>query len=224
MKTSNILLIGLLAITLLFGFTSNLVLKTEFDKIDQKDPFAGYHKQSLKPFKYVTIQGKILGHTQISPGKEFEIRSSIAFKWIKWKIQDDTLKIAYTSDVKANYPAGYNFGAAPTTYIMAPRLSGVTADKSACKISDWTLDSFQINQQGEDVQVDHNTFGTLLVNLEKEASFRMSRENKINSAKVLVKEASKFETENVYKTFQIKADSTARVSLPGSLLQQAGAL
>ncbi|WP_149242907.1 hypothetical protein [Dyadobacter sp. 32] len=224
MKTSNKLLTGLLAIILLFGFTSNMVLKGEFDKIDRNNPFAGYRKEALKSFRYIHVEGKVLGYTQIQPGKDFEIQTAVAPEEIEWRIQNDTLRVRYKNDVGKNYPPDYNFERAPITYIRASTLYGIKSVSTACKVRDWTLDSLSLYQQGQDMQVEQNKVDTLTVNLEKQASFRILKNNKVNSASVIVRDNSDFVTEDVYKTLSITADSTTRVNLPGNLLKQAKSL
>ena len=95
MKTSNILLTCLLAVMLLFIVGSNLVLKAEFDKIDRKDAFYGYKQETVKTFKYIKIQGKQIGITQIQPGKNYEIRFNKDRKLFDWKVIGDTLEMTY---------------------------------------------------------------------------------------------------------------------------------
>lgn len=221
MKTSNILILGLLALTLLFGLSSNFVLKGEFKKIDQNDPFAGYRKEPLKSFKYVTLSGKAFGLTQIQQGDKFEVRTTINPEILDWNIVNDTLKVNY----KRNWnEAGYNppnpFDGKPVIYIIAPKLSYIRSSGVTCIVRNWKTEDLTIDQRGNRMLITDNTFGNLSARLTAQGYIQINHKNKIEKAVVTVKDSSAFTTENVFKSFSMQVDSAAHVSLPGNLIKQ----
>ena len=56
MKTSNKLIISLFALLFLAILGSAMVLKAEYDKIDQDDPFYGYTSEVVTGFSAVKLQ------------------------------------------------------------------------------------------------------------------------------------------------------------------------
>jgi hypothetical protein len=221
MKTSNKLLIALLAITLLFGLSANSILKIEFDKINKGDQYVGYRKEPLKPFKYVTLGGKDFGYAQIEPGKNFEIRTTANPKILNWKIENDTLKLNYDKDWNdEGYGAINPFWGTPVIYVLAPELSGIESRGVICKVNGWTSKNLTINQQGQRMLITNSTIDTLSARIDLDGYLEIDKKNNIALANVNVKNNSNFITENVYRTFNMHADSAAHVSLPGNLLRK----
>ena len=223
MKTSNILLIGLLVVTLLFGMGSNLVLKGEFEKINKNDLYSGYRKESLKPFKYVTLGGKPFGYAQIQPGQNFEIRTKANPKILDWKIEKDTLKLNYKKDWKDDgYSPPDPFWGPPVIYILAPEISMIESNNVRTKVSGWDNQDLVVRQKGERMRMINNKIANLSVQINSQGHVEIDQKNDIGTANVFVKDSSNFSTENVFKSFNIQVDSAARVSLPGNLLKKAG--
>jgi|GEM_PF-786301 len=223
MKTSNILLIGLLVVTLLFGMGSNLVLKSEFEKVNKGDTYAGYRKEPLKPFKYVSLGGKAFGYTQIEPGKDFEMRTTANPRILEWKIENDTLKLNYKKDWNdEGYGAINPFWGRPVAYILAPNLSGIESKGVRTMVSGWNSQELVLRQQGQRMLMVNNKIANLSLQIDAQGYIEINQKNKIGTANVLVKDSSNFITENVFKSFNIQVDSAARVSLPGNLLKKAG--
>lgn len=221
MKTSNILLIALLAVTLLFGMGSNLVLKNEFGKINKDGMYAGFRKEPLKPFKYVTLGGKSFGYTEIRPGKEFEIRTTLNSKLLEWKLAGDTLKITFKKTWKGegyNYPNPY--WGAPVLYILAPEVSYIESHHVVTKVSDWNSKKLTINQRGQQMLLLNNNIHQFSAQIGHQGFLQIDKKNSINNASVLVNDSSTFATENVFKSFSMQVDSAAKVSVPGSLLSK----
>lgn len=219
MKTSNILLIALLAVTLLFGMGSNLVLKNEFGKINKDGLYAGFRKEPLRPFKYISLGGNAYGYTEIRPGKEFEIRTTLNPKLLEWKVAGDTLKITYKknrNDEGYNYPNPY--WGAPAVYILAPEVSYIESQNVITKVSDWNSKNLRINQQGQQMLLLNNTIHQFSAEIDHQGFLQIDRKNSIYNANVSVSDSSTFATENVFKSFRMQVDSAAKVSVPGSLL------
>ncbi len=225
MKTSNILLIGLLVVMLLFGMGSNLVLKTEFEKINKNDMFSGYRKEPLKPFSYISIGGKAFGYAQIQPGENFEIRTTANPRILDWKIVKDTLKINYKKDWNdEGFSPPNPFWGAPIIYILAPEISMIKSNDVRTKVSGWNSMDMVVRQKGERMLMINNKITNLSVQIESNGYLEIDQTNQIANAKVVVKDSSNFVTDNVFKSFSMQVDSAAHVNLPGNLLKKSNHL
>jgi hypothetical protein len=222
MKTSNLLLISLLSVMLLFVVGSNLVLKAEFDKIDRKDAFYGYKQEAVKPFKYVKLQGKQIGITQIQPGNSFEIRYNTDRKLFDWKVVGDTIEMTYkrTWDEEADQHDNFNYK--PAVYIIAPELSGLNAAKATSIVKGWKNKDLVIKQQGNSIQLTDNRINNLSVILHSGAYMKIDGKNQIEHSTAQVKDSSSLTADkNIFKSFKADVDSTGHISLPGDLYGKA---
>jgi hypothetical protein len=221
MKRSTVLLIVLLTGILLFVAGSNLVLKAEFDKIDRKDRFYGYKEEKVRPFKYVKIQGKQVGLTQIQPGSGFRILYKADRKLMDWKIVADTLELTYKRHWDED-PARYdNFSDKPAVYITAPQLSGVTLRQSTAIISEWKSGSLHIDQEGRAVLLSGNTISNLSAALHLGGQLKIDGSNKIISSNVQVRDSSALSSEkDIFQSFQVQVDSLGSIKLPGTLYRK----
>lgn len=226
MKTSSKLLTLLFALSLFAMIGSDLSLKAKFDKIDLKDPYSGYLKHAVKPFKYVKMTGNFFGYTQLEPGKAFEIRMtdfhnhSIKPK-IDWTISGDTLKIHYEINNK-KFP--YNnsiYQGSPHVFIIAPQLSGIQSNGITSKIKGWKNGTMSVKQTGHGILFSDNHFEELLINLNSGGNLNIEEKNLLGNTKIIVKDTSSLTiNKNVFKSFHLEVDSTAYISLPGSLFEK----
>lgn len=222
MKTSNILLTCLLAVMLLFIVGSNLVLKAEFDKIDRKDAFYGYKQETVKPFNYVKLQGKQIGITQIQPGTSYEIRYNKDRALFDWKVIGDTLEMTYKRTWNEQPNQHDNLNYKPAVYILAPQISGVTAEKTTSIIKGWKNQNMIIKQAGNVILLTDNTIHDLSASLTEGGNMKIDSNNRIENANAQVKDSSLFSTDkNIFKSFQAHVDSTGHITLPGDLYRKA---
>ena len=221
MKKSNILIIGLLAITLLFVVGSNLVLKAEFEKIDQSDPFYGYKRETLKPFSFVKIAGKQIGVTQIQSGADFKIFYNAERKMLDWKINGDTLELRHIAESDEYANSYYDFDSKPIIYVTAPQLSGIDVAKTVNIVKGFQIKSLDINQNGNSTLLTDNTIDNLSAKLIAGGYLVINAKNKIGTSHIQVKDSSQLSTEkDVFKSFQVGVDSLAKIKLPGSLYRK----
>jgi len=226
MKNSNKLLIILFALSLFAVIGSGFSLKAKFEKLDKKDPYFGYEKQSVKPFKYVKMTGNFFGYTQIEPGKEFEIRMadfrnySIKPK-INWTINGDTLNLNYEMPEKKSPYNDKIYWGAPQVFIIAPQLSGVKSIGLTSKIKGWQDGTISIEQTGHGILFSDNHFDDLYIDLKSGGNINFESKNLLGNTKIVVKDTSSLTVDkNVFKSFHLEVDSTARISLPGSLFEK----
>ncbi|GLU52073.1 hypothetical protein [Dyadobacter frigoris] len=221
MKHSNILIIGLLAIILLFVAGSNLVLKAEFEKIDQKDPFSGYKREILKPFSYVKINGKQVGVTQIQPGAAFQIHYITDRKMLDWKINGDTLELTHKAISDEAADRYFDFDSKPAIYISAPKLSGVDVSNTVNIIKGWKTTDFILNQKGKSTLLTENSISNLSARLNSGGYLLINGKNKIGKSNILVKDSSELSSDkDVFNSFEVSVDSLAKIKLPGSLYKK----
>lgn len=218
MKKSNIFIIGLLAITLIFVVGSNLVLKAEFDKIDLSDPYYGYKKEGLKPFSHIKINGKQAGLTQIQQGVAFEIRYIPEREKVEWKINGDTLELTHKPIQLQDYDPYYDFDSKPVIYIIAPILSGADVANTVNILKGWKTTDFTLKQKGNSTLLTENSISNLSANLKSGGYLLINGKNKIGASNISVKDSSELSSErDIFGSFHVTADSLARVKLPGSL-------
>lgn len=230
MKTSNKLLILLFALSIFLMIGSGFSLKAKFEKIDRKDPYFGYSSDLVKPFKYIKLTGNFFGYTQIEPGKKFEVRMSDFRSYsnrpdITWKVIGDTLNVNYKTSGQQSSYNGNIFIGAPHVYIIAPELSGVHSIGLMSKIQGWKNGAFSVEQKGHGVLFSNNHFSDLSINVQSGGNVKIEGQNLLGNTSVLVKDSSNLTADkDVFKTFGMKIDSAAYVSLPGSLVTKTSKL
>jgi hypothetical protein len=222
MKTSNRLLWVLLACTMLAILGSNLVLKAEYDRIDFKDPFYGYSRESATPFSVLKLQGGYSFLVQVQPGKDFEVRVSEKEKsFVKWQVRGDTLQLTFSlEDSPFYYRVGDAFNHRPVAYISAPQLKAVHAYGSTCKLTGWQHADWILTHQGlkSGMQLIDNAIDTLSATVQQGGFLQVDAKNRIGKTQVRVMDSSSFVArKDVFESVKIQADSTASVNLPGAL-------
>ncbi|MCF2518489.1 hypothetical protein [Dyadobacter sp. CY351] len=222
MKASNILLIIVLSLFLSAMVASNLVLKKQFDKIDRKDPYSGYLTHSLEPFHYVRLQGVGFGVTEVSQGKDFEIKFVVDQKFIDWKVVNDTLTVNYKKD----FPEGGQspqqiVHTLPSVYIFVPALKGLESNTINCKIKNMKQESLDIKQIGGAMVLLENQVNDLRADFVSGAIVTAYRENDFGKSKITVRDSSTFQVDsNIFKSLDLAVGDSAHVKMPGSLLKK----
>ena len=226
MKKSNILLTCLIAFTFIAMIGSGLSIKSEFDKIDRNDPYAGFEKTVLADFKYVKLTGNYYGMTSVSNGskpeiKVWDIKNQDKSPIVTWKIISDTLIVNYLKDgEKATF--GQNpFDQTPNVYITVPELVGVYSDGIITTIRGVKADSFSIEQNGFGMSLRGNQFKQLTATIHAGANLTLEAKNKLDQTTLYLKDSSSARIDqDVFQFFRLRADSSARVNLPGSLIKK----
>ena len=228
MKTSNLLLIGILSFLFIAMIGVDLSLKKEFEAIDRDDPFYGYSKEPLKPFKYVKLTGTNFILTQIQPGEKFEIRKGkfegyAGNSTMKWEVVSDTLFVTYDKgkDYNPYFDVYQALNQGVGIYILAPELLGINSAGIVCKVKGWKSGDFSVVQSGAGMHLSDNGFDNLNIISKKRGYVAVLTDNHLGGASVQVRDSSTFKADkNVFKTFQIQVDSTSTVTLPGALLNK----
>jgi hypothetical protein len=222
MKASNLILTALFSLILLVILSSSFILKSEYEKIDKSDPLYGYEKRDLPAFKYVHLHGKAFGLTEIHPGKESEIRMIANPKYIEWKVTGDTLTVTYKRDWhEGNLPPDYAFNNIPSFYIVTPELRGITSQKVMCKVKGWKSMDLIVKQEGGAMQFSQNQFDNLQALVSSGGIAKMDGKNSIKKTALEIRDSSSLLIDkNIFTSFDLKIDSTAKISLPGEMLNK----
>jgi hypothetical protein len=225
MKTSNQLLIALLAIIFIGIISTNMVLKSEFERIDQSDPFHGYSRESVSSFKVVKLEGTYQGLVQMIPGDSFEILVSSHGKGgMQWEVKGDTLMMTHPSFTLPQWlTIEQVFHRTPSFYIMAPQLSEVHSRGMMCKLSDWQLEALQLTQEGNKsgITIAKSSIADLKASVSKGSLLQLETDNQIQYAQIAIRDSSTLLTQKqAIDSLDLQVDSTAYVKLPGSLFRQ----
>ena len=227
MKTSNQLLVGLLAIFFIAIGATAMVLKAEFEKIDKGDPYYGYTLENPPPFRAVRLTGNFQDLVQLQPSDTYEIRMHKSVKdEVHWNVQHDTLVVSFdfpTRQQPAFYYAFYDHQV--RVYIMLPDLSSLTAQGITAKLTGWQQDSLQLMMQGTQrgLLLAESNIHQLSATATQGGFILLEADSKIAQAQVAVQDSSSFTAKyNVIDSLDLRMDSTAQVALPGSLLSKLG--
>jgi len=227
MKKSNILIICLIAFTFIAMIGSGLSLKTQFDKIDRKDPFSGFKKTSLGSFKFIRLSGNYFGVTQIMQADQSEIKiitgnTSEGEPMVTWKISNDTLIVSYKHQNTNKLPYNQNLLTLnPNVLIAAPKLTSIKSDGIITRIKGWKADSLSIQQKGFGVIFNDNQIKRLSTDLLSGAHLEIEGKNEITHSEITLQDSSSMSTsKDIFESFRVKADGNSRITVPGSLLRK----
>ncbi|MCE7040948.1 hypothetical protein [Dyadobacter sp. CY312] len=230
MKKSNILIVCLIAFSFIAMIGSGLSLKTQFDKIDRNDPYAGFEKTKLKDFKYVKLSGNYYGLTRITYGSEPEIKvldmkNTDNSPIVSWKMSGDTLMVDYKLKGQKAEFGEYSYGSSPNVYIMVSKLSGVNSNGITTAIQGVKADSFLLEQKGFGVTLKDNDIKQLSTTIHSGANLTIEAKNKLDQTTLYVKDSSSVRIDqDVFHSFRLKADPSVQINLPGSLIKKMTAL
>lgn len=224
MKKSNILLIALFSLTLLVLLGSNLALKAEFDKIDRKNPLYGFRTETAKPFKFVKLEGKAFGLTEVRQGDKFEILASSEKKYYDWKVVGDTLIFNYKREWGLNGSfTEQTLTIAPTFYITAPDIKSITAQNVPFRVKNWKSGDLSINMENGVLLFSENTIANLNTNVQSGGLVKFEGNNNFGDVAVQVRDSSNLKVDkNIFKSFKADVDAAAHIQLPGALYQNVG--
>lgn len=220
MKNSNKLIILFLALLLLTLLGSNLAIKAEFDRMSLKDRFYGYKNESVKPFKVLVLKGNLHGFIEILPGNSNIVRTNKLFEqYAHQKTYGDTLEISFIKEVRNGRPDFDFNGYGQTIIVETPKLPEVLITDISCRIKGWKSSELKLRSSGGVTRLDSNIFTSVTALYTHGAYLQVAKSNALGNTSVQIKDSSQFVVkQNVFNVLDIKADSTAFVSLPGNLL------
>lgn len=226
MKTSNKLILLLFALLFVSIIGSSFSLKSKFDKIDMNDPYLGYSRDTLPPFRYVKLTGNAFGTVQLQPGKIFEMRMIDIRNYndhpkVSHFISGDTLILSFTRDGPRGTLWDGTFKINPSVYISAPEIAGLTSNLVPCIVKGWQSSDFNIQQSGQGVLLSNNQFENLNITGQNGAYININKGNKFGSTLLTLKDSSTFVSKkDVFKSFSLQSDDAAQVDIPVGLMKK----
>ncbi|MBC8152316.1 MAG: hypothetical protein H7Z72_05340 [Bacteroidetes bacterium] len=227
MKTSIKLLIGIAIAVLLTMVGTGWSFRHQYDQLDHSDPFAQYSRQTLPVFRVLRVVGSPGEVFLVQPGSAPTLRINSRFQQkIAYRIVGDTLVVQYTpTDGELTDDRGIRAGDAlsglPLAVVAVPALQTVLVENATCKLANWKLASLTISQTGPNgaTELGNTIIDDLQATVSGGSLLRTAGKNAINRATVMVKNKATFVAgEHTFAALQLRADSTATVTLPGSLL------
>ncbi len=223
MKTSNILLLSLLAFVLLSMVGANLSLKQQFDSIDWSNPYRGYTRDSLPAFKYLKITGIPSRYVAIESGETFEIwkanKENQQFT-LGWELHGDTLVVVQKEEPSDfSYNSESIFEWSPDAYIKVPDIEGIYSS-SRLRITGLKGSSLDVFQEGSKMLFNQNALDSLRILGTSNSFLTLDSTNQIGVASIQMRNTSSLIIEkNAVKSLHLQADSITQIRVPGYLLR-----
>lgn len=150
--SSKILLAG--GLVLLAGMlSSNLVLKSKYDKLDKSDHYWSFEKIETRPFKYLKLNGGNIAHIAFEQGKDCSVR--ILEDWQRYHrghvdvdVENDTLYLNFDFVPKDNFEKDwmkYN----TVVRIFSPELRSIQGTNTHFEMYLMKQRSYSINLTGK---------------------------------------------------------------------------
>lgn len=221
MRLSTITFTATMIFVLIFLLGTNFLLKSELGKKDKKDIFNGFRKNKTKSFSYVKLQGLSDANNRIEilQGDNFGVNTIRSSDFVVWYVQRDTLIVVsrqlFSQDlhVRAFLPN-------PSLYITTPTLKGVIGHDAHFRIRDFKSQRLEVTVTGGNLLMSGCQIGDLSAMAELLGTLSIDEKNTIDKANIVVGERGFLNVEkNVFKSFQVSADSTGSVQLPEDLVK-----
>jgi hypothetical protein len=222
MKTSNKILLSLLAVLVLATLLNDLSLNKSYSRIKLNDPFKNYQPVVVRPFKHLQIKGGNGYAIEIKQASALDIKVMSSRKnFLTTSSSGDTLFIVFTVSGSMNTlePAQLPVG----LIISSPFVRTITAEGTSTIINNWKTDSLQVAMTGNaSVNINNAVIGALTLSVSEYSVFHFLHDNKIgnlairlqNNAAVFLKEVT-YASLNPYLT-----DNSALVFSAQSAAQQ----
>lgn len=146
MKLSTKLLLGLSAIFLMMMLISAFSVKSEFEKINQNDPYWEFLKVSDKAFKHIKVIGQkyATGKVDIIENESFAV--NVSKKWaddVKVSLEGDTMVVRFlVNPTKKLDDENTSFMNVVT--VLCPDLSSIKGELTNIKIDSLNQDKLKI--------------------------------------------------------------------------------
>ncbi|MES2330631.1 MAG: hypothetical protein V4539_13590 [Bacteroidota bacterium] len=181
MKTSNKILLSLLAVMVLATVLNDLSLKKAYSRIKLNDPFKNYQPVLVEPFKHLQIKGGNGYTIEIKQASALDVKVMSSRKnFLTTSSVGDTLFIVFTvsGSISALEPAQLPVG----LIISSPFVRSITADGTSTIINNWKTDSLQVAITGNaSVNINDVAIGSLTLSGSEHSLFNFHHGNKINA-------------------------------------------
>ena len=224
MKLSTKLLIGLLGTMLVMMLISAFSIKSEFEKINQKDPYWNFQTLSEKPFKHLKVIGQkdATGKVNILENKNFAVNvAKNRASEVKISFSNDTLIVSFfknaLKETATIYDSYENF-----VTILCPEINSVKGETTFIR-----LDSLNQNQLTIEankittVDINRTQIPNLNIRLDKnsECEFRYDRSYNLENLEANVAVGAILKMRYVYpKKFILNTTEKSVVEMNGTAL------
>lgn len=181
MKTSNKILLSLLAVMVLATVLNDLSLNKGYARIKLNDPFKNYQPVVVRPFKHLQIKGGNGYTIEIKQASALDVKVMSSRKnFLTTSSVGDTLFIVFTvsGNMSTQEPAQLPVG----LIINSPFVRTITADGTSNIIHNWKTDSLQVAITGNaSVNINDVAIGSLTLSGSEHSLFNFHHGNKINA-------------------------------------------
>jgi hypothetical protein len=225
MKLSTKLLLVLSGILLMMMLISAFSVKSEFEKINQNDPYWQFQKVSDKAFKHLKVIGQkdATGKVNIIENKDFAV--NVSKKWaddVKVSFESDTLVVRFLLNPNKKQIEEYpNYENIVT--ILCPDLSSIKGELTNIKIDSLNQDKLKIEANkitSIDIRKLHSQY--LSINLDKnsDCEFRTDILYKIENLEANVASNAILKMHQVYpNNFVLNTSDKSIIEMNGSALK-----
>jgi Putative auto-transporter adhesin, head GIN domain len=225
MKLSTKLLLGLSGILLIMMLISAFSVKSEYQKINQKDPYWDFEKISKKSFKHLKVIGQkdATGKVNIIENKDFAV--NVSKKWmedVKVSFENDTLVVRFLlNPAKVRIDEYINYENIVT--ILCPDLSSIKGELTNIKIDSLNQDKLKI-EANKITSIDIRKLNSqhLSVNLDKNSNceFRTDILYKLEDLEANVASNAVLKMRQVYpNNFVLNASEKSVIEMNGTALK-----
>ncbi len=224
-KLSTKLLLGLSGILIIMMMISAFSVKSEFAKINLKDPYWDFEKISNKQFKHIKVIGQkdATGKVNIIENKSFAV--NVSKKWsddVKVSFEGDTLIVRFLlNPAKIRMEEYPNYENIVT--ILCPDLSSIKGELANIKIDSLNQDKLKIEAH-KITSIDIRKLNSqyLSINLDKnsDCEFRTDILYKIENLEANVASSAVLKMRQVYpNNFVLNTSDNSIIEMNGTALK-----
>lgn len=188
MKLSSKILISMLVLLIAAIFSSNVILKKEYNKVDKSDLYWTYQKVLQQPFKYLKIKGGNITNIAFEQSHECSVR--ILKEWARYHggsinamVNNDTLFIDFTFVPHDTFEK-YWLKQVTSVRIFSPQLLSIEGFDTKLEMYKMKQNSYSVSMAGKsgfEVESMQQDFDSLVISQSdsSEVIFEMSPEYKL---------------------------------------------
>ena len=220
MKRSTKLLTFMLCIAVVAMLGSNLEIQAKYKTIKSDDRFPGYISREVTPFRVIVLHGNLNGFVEVQAAKSNEVRVHPIFeKRVKSEIHGDTLELSLIYPQRNNFTETNISGYGPTIHIDANNLTEVISTDISYKIKGLKTAKLKLQASGGYTLLDSTNIGSMYAVYRKDAMLKIAEDNKFGQTNIQILDKSELNiVKNVFRSLDMKIDSSARVTVPGNML------
>jgi len=153
MKLSSKILLMMLVILIAGMLSSNIIIKSEYNKLDKSDIYWNYRKILRQPFKYLEIKGGNITNIAFEQSRECSV--GILEEWARYHggsidavAKNDTLYIDFNFEIKNPYEK-YWMKSITAVRIFSPELISVDGFNTSLEMFRMKQRNFNVNMSGK---------------------------------------------------------------------------